>query len=326
MSKFISKLSKLCLTTMVASCLAYAQEKQPTAESIADLFYELNGDSNDPHKKINHAKGFCAIGEFKPLSNISKAYNIPLLKETNIPTQVRFSLGGGNPNASDASKTRGLALKINGQEDSWEIVAINTQINFAKNLEEFSKFFEIRVPKNGKVDTENLAKVTKETPSFSNYEKYLETIAITPSVANTAYYSVHTFFFEDSKTKKMIPARYKFVPVAGEKGLTKEEAKAMGDNFLESDFQNKVAKKPVEYKMFLILANPEDVIDDTTALWSGKHKEVEIATLRVKEYAGRDCNGDVFMPFVLPQGVGWPKDPLFETRNAVYGITFGRRQ
>ena len=119
---------------------------------------------------------------------------------------------------------------------------------------------------------------------------------------------------------------FAFVPVMGEKGLTPDEAKKLGNDFLEADFKNKVASKPIEYKMMLILANPKDKTDDTTALWSGKHKEVQIATLRVTKYDGEGCNRDVFMPAVLPKGVGAPKDPLFETRNEVYSITFGKRQ
>ena len=318
--------TKVVIFTLLFS-LHYAlwAQSKTDSENIAELFYTLNGDAKDPHKKINHTKGFCATGEFVPVKNITNTYNIPLLRESTIPTQVRFSLGGGNPKASDSTKGRGLALKIEGKSDSWEIVVLNTEINFAKNLEEFVKFFEIRIPKNGKVDSQNLTKVTKETPSFANYEKYLSTIPLTPSVANTTYYSVHTFYFEDTKGRS-IPARFAFMPVAGEKGLTPDEAKKLGDDFLLKDFKTKVASKPIEYKMMLILANPKDKADDTTALWSGKHKEVQIATLKVEKYAGEGCNRDVFMPAVLPNGVGAPKDPLFETRNEVYSITFGKRQ
>lgn len=319
------KVRKVVLALGLSLCSVLWAQSGTDSESIAELFYTLNGDAKDPHKKINHTKGFCAIGEFVPVKGITKTYDIPLLKESAIPTQVRFSLGGGNPNASDGTKGRGFALKIGGKSDSWEIVALNAEISFAKDLEEFVKFFEIRIPKDGKVDSQNLAKVTKETPSFANYEKYLATLPLTPSVANTKYHSVHTFYFKDTKGRD-IPARFAFVPVMGEKGLTPDEAKKLGNDFLEADFKNKVASKPIEYKMMLILANPKDKTDDTTALWSGKHKEVQIATLRVTKYDGEGCNRDVFMPAVLPKGVGAPKDPLFETRNEVYGITFGRRQ
>ncbi|WP_411698680.1 catalase [Helicobacter aurati] len=302
------------------------QLKEYDAEKIADVFYALNGNPNDPHKKINHAKGFCTRGEFIPAKNITKKFDIPLLAEKNIPTQIRYSLGGGNPQASDKSKPRGIALKIEGKNDSWEIVALNTEINFAKNPNEFGTFFAMQIPKNGKVDKANIAKLTEEVDSYRNFAKYMEKIGITGSVANTMYHSIHTFFMKDSRSKKFVPARFKLVPVAGVSYLNQEELRTKDDNFLEADFKNKIAQKPIEYKLVFVLANPEDSIYDTTALWSGKHKEIEVGTLKVSKYDGTDCNRDVFMPNVLPNGIGQPQDPLFDVRNETYSITFGRRQ
>ena len=78
--------------------------------------------------------------------------------------------------------------------------------------------------------------------------------------------------------------------------------------------------------MYLVYANDNDVINDTTALWEGEHKEEYVGTLKVAKYVGDDCNGDVYFPSDLPLGVNPPNDPLFDLRNTTYGITFGRRQ
>lgn len=311
------------------------------SQSIAELFYTLNGESDNPHKKINHTKGFCAVGELIPAQGITKTYDIPLLEASSIPVQVRFSLGGGNTMASDSTKIRGMGLKIQGMSESWEMALLNTQINFAKNLEEFVQFLEVNNPQKSGVCAQNAPRdstsrpdaqnqrscdeILASTKSFANYKKYLATLPLTPSVAHTIYHSVHTFYFQDSKGRS-IPARFAFIPVAGERGLSTAQAKKLGDEFLQKDFKTKIAHQPIEYKMVLILANPSDVTNDTTALWEGKHQEVQLATLRVTKYTGEGCNGDVFMPIVLPKGVGAPKDPLFETRSEVYGLTFGRRQ
>ncbi len=317
-------------STLALTMCAYASTNERSqnydAEGIADVFYALNGDPKNPHKKINHTKGFCAIGDFIPTKNITKTLNIPLLAEQNIKTQIRYSLGGGDPAASDKSKPRGMALKIEGKQDSWEIVMLNTEINFAKNPQEFGEFFAMRIPKNGKVDSTYIAKRTNEVASYRNFEKYMQNIGITGSVANTMYHSIHTFFFQNAKTKQFMPARFKFVPVNGVSYLSPDMLAKQGDEFLESDFKQKIANTPIRYKMILVFANPNDSIDNTTALWSGKHKQLEIGMLEVKQYDGIECNGDVFMPNMLPSGVEAPKDPLFETRNDVYSITFGRRQ
>ena len=100
------KVRKVVLALGLSLCSVLWAQSGTDSESIAELFYTLNGDAKDPHKKINHTKGFCAIGELVPVKDITKTYDIPLLKESAIPTQVRFSLGGGNPNASDGTKGR----------------------------------------------------------------------------------------------------------------------------------------------------------------------------------------------------------------------------
>lgn len=138
------------------------------------------------------------------------------------------------------------------------------------------------------------------------------------------FHSIHTFYFQDAQSKEFIPARFKFIPTQVSYMNENELAKA-SDNFLESDFKEKVAKSPIIYKMVLVLANSSDSTD-TTSLWNGKHEELVVGELEVSKYDGIGCNGDVFMPIVLPNGVDAPKDPLFQTRNDTYAITFGRRQ
>lgn len=64
---------------------AQAKESEYDAEKIADVFYALNGDTNNPHKKINHAKGFCAIGEFKPAKISPKSFKSPYSRKALSP-------------------------------------------------------------------------------------------------------------------------------------------------------------------------------------------------------------------------------------------------
>lgn len=289
------------------------------AEKIADIFYTLNGDSSDPHKKINHAKGFCATGEFFP--NKSLSIDVPLLKKDYINAEVRYSLGGAL--LDDRSKVRGMALRLLGGDSQWTMVMLNTEINFAKNPQEFGQFFEMRIPVNGKVDTKKIAKLTKEVDSYRNFEAYTSKMGIS-KLENTPYYSIHTFMF--NKNGKTYPAKFKFVPKDGIKYLSEDEIANLDKDFLLSTFQSYIAKKPMEYDMYLVYANDNDVINDTTALWEGEHKEEYVGTLKVAKYAGDNCNGDVYFPSDLPLGVNPPNDPLFDLRNTTYGITFGRRQ
>ena len=116
---------------------------------------------------------------------------------------------------TDKSKLRGLAIKLNGENEAWTMVMLNTEINFAKNPQEFGQFFEMNIPVNRKVDKENVAKLMKEVDSYRNFIEYNSKRCITPSVSNIEFYSIHTFMFKDKKSGDMIPARWKFVPVDG---------------------------------------------------------------------------------------------------------------
>ncbi|CBG40276.1 catalase family peroxidase [Helicobacter mustelae] len=312
----------LSVCAVLFSCMGFAHAHDVSAEGIADAFYKLNG--KDPKMKINHTKGFCTKGVFLSSQEARDSLDVPLLNQKEIPAFVRYSLGGVE--MDDRSKGRGMALQLEGKGGTWTMVMTNAEILFAKNPEEFIQFLAMRTPKNGKVDEERVKKLSQEVASYRRFDAYMKNVGITPSVANTPYYSVHTFMFKDKKTGKMLPAKWKFVPVDGVRYLSNQDLKEKKSDYLLTAFQEHVKTKPIEYKMYLVFANKNDAINDTTALWKGKHRELYAGTLKIEQYEGMGCNKDVYFPSDLPTGVRPPNDPLFQIRNEVYGITFGRRQ
>ncbi len=314
----------LVLVCCILSNIAFASEKKTyDSQDIADIFYRLNGNVVKPTQKINHTKGFCAIGEFIPHKGIISAIDVPLLSQGSISMEIRYSLGGAQ--TDDRSKVRGMALKFQGDKDTWTMVMLNTEINFAKNPQEFGQYFEMRIPKeDGKPDTEKIKKLTQKVRSYRNFENYVKNMGIS-SLEHTSFYSIHTFYFQ-TPDKKFIPARWKFVPKDGVQYLSEQELSKLDKDFLLYSFRSYTKKKPIEYDMYLVYPNKQDVTNDTTALWNGTHKEVLVGTLKVSKYSGTKCNNEVYFPQDLPTGVQPPKDPLFDTRNATYAITFSRRQ
>lgn len=316
----------LVLMCCVLGNIAFANDERKTydSQSIADVFYRLNGNAIKPKQKINHTKGFCASGEFIPHKGIISSIDIPLLSQQSIPVEIRYSLGGAQQD--DRSKPRGMALKFQGDKDTWTMVMLNTEINFAKNPQEFGQFFEMRIPQeNGKPDTEKIKRLTQKVSSYRNFEAYMKNIGIS-SLEHTGFYSIHTFYFQAPHKKANIAARWKFVPKDGIKYLSEQELSKLDKDFLLSSFKSYTKNKPMEYDMYLIYPNKQDVTNDTTALWKGAHKETLVGTLKVQKYNGTKCNAEVYFPSDLPAGVQPPKDPLFDTRNATYALTFSRRQ
>lgn len=294
------------------------------AQEIVEYFYTLNAEEANPHKKINHAKGFCAIGEFIPNKEVAKDFAIPLLHNKS-EVKVRFSLAGGNLKQSDKSKNRSLALKIQGKNDSWEMAMTNARINFATNASEFKQFMRLQVQqKEGKITQDEADKQRAKVRSFANFAKEAQSLPITPSFANSAYHSVHTFGFLQSNGDLLL-ARFSFIPKAGIKGLSKEELDGLNDEFLESAFKKALSKAPVEFDLTLVVPNKNDKIKDTAQVWEGARENIVLGTLKVSKFDGYGCNGEVFMPSNLPQGIQAPNDDIFELRNLVYALSASKR-
>lgn len=303
------------------------------AQKIADMFYALNGEPNNPHKKINHTKGFCASGEFIPNQKVAKDFAIPFLHFQKIEVKARFSLGGGEK--SDKSKSRAMALKMQSENsDFWEIAMTNSRVNFAKNADEFMQFLGINLEqKQGQITPQEAAKKRESVSSFVNFAREIGHLGVSPSFADSAYHSVHTFFFTKS-SDELVPARFSFVPKNGVKNLSPKELENLSDDFLESSFKKQLKSGAIKFALVLEVARQEDSLEDTTSVWAHidsngekiSREHITLGELRLDSFSGYECNEEVFMPSILPSGVLPPKDEIFDVRSMVYAITFGRRQ
>ncbi|PAF43229.1 catalase [Helicobacter sp. 11S02596-1] len=300
--------------------ILFAQETM-TPEKAADFFYNQFNHKEHPHIKVNHTKGFCATGSFTPREDIKEFVNIPLLN-TKDKVLARYSTGGGNPKADDRFSAHGLALKISNDKEQWDFATLNAVINAGKTPDIILKFLSL-VGKPDKKD--ELAALAKKYPSVAQVLAYNQTIGATKSLANTQFNSQHTYKITGADGK-IINAKIIFVPQDGIIELSAKEAKKKGPDYLEKDLQKKLKNASVKYYMYLLVANPKDVVDDISAVWENTNKKIFLGTLTLEKYTGATCNSDVFLPGILPDGVGAPIDPVFEFRNQTYSITHSRRQ
>lgn len=323
--------SIFCINVINASQTNPSENLIKTAEKIADMFYALNGEPNNPHKKINHTKGFCASGEFIPNQKVAKDFAIPFLHSKKIEVKARFSLGGSEK--SDKSKSRAMALKMQSENsDFWEIAMTNSRVNFAKNADEFMQFLSINLEqKQGQITPQEAAKKRESVSSFVKFAREIGHLGVSPSFADSAYHSVHTFFFTKS-SDELVPARFSFVPKNGVKNLSPKELENLSDDFLESSFKKQLKSGAIKFALVLEVARQEDSLEDTTSVWADSNGEkisreyITLGELRLDSFSGYECNEEVFMPSILPSGVQPPKDEIFDVRSMVYAITFGRRQ
>lgn len=152
-----------------------------------------------PGARASHAKGVCVAGEFVP-SGAAAAFTVAAHLQRQRSTVIgRFSVGGGNPRASDKAKTvRGLALRFEfGAGRTTDLVMISAPVFFVAKAEHFIGFMEARRPDpaTGKPDPERIRAFNDAHPDTRPQIEYLSRTAVPASYGTTAYWAVNAFKF-----------------------------------------------------------------------------------------------------------------------------------
>src|SRR5262249_57898193 len=86
--------------------------------------------------------------------------------------------------------------------------------------------------------------------------KFVQENAVVPaSFGTAAYFSNNAFVFVNKDGVRQA-GRYQFLPVAGRRDLSDDEAKAMSPNFLSEELRTRLANGPVRVRLVAQLANP----------------------------------------------------------------------
>ena len=148
------------------------------------------------------------------------------------------------------------------------------------------------------------------------------------SFVTEPYFAVHAFRFTNAEGKSRF-GRYRFLPVAGAKFLTAEEAAKKGPNFLIDELTERLAKGPAALRLVVQLAASGDVTDDATVVWPEDRPVVELGVLSI---TGRVADQDAAQrrlgvdPLRLVDGIEASDDPLLELRSEVYAVSRRRRR
>ena len=125
----------LVLALLAVPLAASAEEAQP--EQLIDGLNGVFG--KHAGKRASHAKGICVKGTFTPTAEAAALTKSPQFAAP-VPIVGRFSLGGGNPMASDGQKdnARGFALHYNLPDGgTTDLMMISSPVFLAKTPEVF---------------------------------------------------------------------------------------------------------------------------------------------------------------------------------------------
>jgi catalase len=325
------RISIYALTAIALAVFAHAgavaEEAQP--EQLIDALNGVFG--KHAGKRAAHTKGICVKGDFTPTAEAAGLTKAPQFAGP-VPITARFSLGGGNPMASDAQKdnARGFAIHFNLKDGGiTDLMTISAPVFVAKTPEQFLELLRTVAPgPDGKQDKAKIDAFFKANPETTRQAAWLNARPVPTSYATADYFAVHTFTLVNAKGDKQ-PIKWKIVPVKAEPGLSDDAAKSKGDDFYIAELKDRLAKGPAQFDLYAILGQPGDPDDDPTAEWpEDQRKSVKMGTISITgEEADATCDAGIFDPNNLTDGIEAPEgDKILPMRTQDYAVSFGRRQ
>jgi catalase len=297
--------------------------------SIADAL-QTNGGLFPGYRRA-HAKGLCLSGHFDANGDGAALASAPMLKAGTYQVLGRFSLGGGNPLATDGRNIfHSMALRIGAPGgEQWRMAMDHTPIFPVADPQAFMALLKATTPdpKTGKPDPALIQAYMARHPETKAFQAYLDQAVLPDSFANATYYSINAFRFTDGAgaTRNV---RWQMVPDAPLSGLDKAKLDALPKNYLFDEMIARSAKAPSRWHLQLIVANPGDVTNKATVAWTGAHRTIDAGTLTVDTVAPEETGGcrDLnFDPTILPRGIALSDDPLLAARSKAYSTSFYRR-
>ncbi|TVP53040.1 MAG: catalase family peroxidase [Halomonadaceae bacterium] len=284
-----------------------------------------------PGFRRGQAKGLCATGYFTGTEDGKALSTATAFNGDSHPVLARFSVGGGNPAATDQSRSaRGLALKMTlPDREQWQMGNISAPLYFIAKPEHFAPFLEVRTPDpdTGEVDQEALAAFNEAHPETLRQAQWLGAQPIGGSYAGYTYWGVNAFRLTDADGTEQY-VRWSFTPQQDISAPDESALGELGDDFLAEDLAERLQDGPVHFDFHLQLATDDNSLVDPTTIWPDSNPSVLAGKLTIEASStgkGGNCDRMMFNPLALPEGVAASDDPVLHARPAAYGVSFGRR-
>ncbi len=300
-----------------------------------DLYTRIVGAANDIYgshrgSRALHSKGTWCEGAFTAepaAARLSRAFH---LSGEPITALVRFSNGGGKPDAHDAARdARGIAVKLRGAGAETDLLFTTTPSFATRTPEEFLELLSLRRPdpETGKPDMEKLGAWLGDHPEAGPAIEAVLAGEPLASFAEISYFSPHAFALVSAAGERTW-VRWSLVPEAGERRLSDEEARARGRDHLHEEIAERLREAPVAFELRAQLAGEGDSLEDPTATWPSEREQLAAGRLEITatiEDPEHDGHIDVFDPNRLVDGVEPSADPVLRARHHAYSVSALKR-
>jgi catalase len=302
--------------------------QQLTPGRFVDEFERVNGIHSGFRR--NHAKGVCVRGSFDSNGQGARLSKADAFRTGRVPVIGRFSLGGGQPHASDTlGDVRGLGLQFSLSDgEQWRTAMINLPVFPFKDPAAFYDNLVASQPDPGthQPDPAKMAAFLASNPETARALGIIRSHVPASGFDNSPFYGLNAFRFVAADGAST-PVRWMLVPMQPYEAATAAEA-SQGKNFLFDALIASVLRHPLQWHLMVTVGQPGDRTDDATIPWPEGREQVDLGTLTLDSVESeetspaRDINFD---PLVLPAGIQPSDDPLLSARSAVYSQSFTRR-
>lgn len=250
------------------------------------------------------------------------------LQGAEIPVTVRFSSGSGKPSRADGARDeRGMAVKFHLPDgQTTDMVSLTLPVFFVKTPEVFLEFLDAQQPdpETGKPNLGRVGEFINAHPETQMATMFVMMNESPASFAGCRFNGIHAFRMTDPDgTKRFV--RYSWIPEAESATLSDPETRALGRDYLGEELQRRLVEGPIHYRLQLQLAEEGDDPNDPTTPWPEGRDVVDAGRLTLTEIAGTSCDGMIFDPGRLIEGIERSDDPILHARSGAYSVSFERR-
>jgi catalase len=299
-----------------------------TPARFVDEFQRVDGTYSGFRR--NHAKGVCVTGFFDSNGQGMRLSKAVVFRTGRVPVIGRFSLGGGDPYASDDLTTvRGLGLQFSLSDgEQWRAAMINLPVfPFKDPLAFYDNLVASKPdPNTHKPDPAKMAAFLANNPETARALEIIRSHAPSSGFDNSTFYSLHVFRFIGAGGAST-PVRWMLVPAQPYAAASAAET-SPDKNFLFDALIASIRQHPLQWRLILTVGQPGDPTNDATIPWPEGREQVDVGTLTLDSVESeetspaRDINFD---PLILPAGIRPSDDPLLSARSAIYSQSFTRR-
>ncbi|MDQ1509528.1 MAG: catalase [Actinomycetota bacterium] len=289
-------------------------------DAMHDAFGEHDG-------RVVHVKGAWAEGTFTATPEGGALCRAPFLRGTPVPALVRFSNGGGNPDAHDGDRGgRGIAVKLHLDESvRTDLLGISVPFFTARSPSDFVAYVRLarRDPETGQPDLAAIGAFLEAHPETAAALGAAGALPPPASWLATSYNGIHTFrWIAPDGTAHWVRTRW--IPDGGVETLTDEDAQARDPNYLTADLRDRLARGRASFTLLARLALPGDALDDPSAPWPEDREAVPVGHLvleRAIDTAETSSDIRVFDPMRVCDGIEPSGDPILHFRPKVYDVS-----